>query len=287
MLVTVERGADGAWKAVDLRGDPDHPVTRGFLCAKVDRYLERTYNTGRLTQPLKRVGAKGEGRFEPISWDEAIGLVASRLVDTAKTHGPQSILPYSYAGTMGYIQGGSMDRRFFHRLGASLLDRTICSTAGMVGMQMTVGQNIGTDTELVGGAKLILIWGSNTLTSNPHLWPFVRAARDAGAQVVAIDPLATRTTAQCDRHLMIRPGTDAALALGMMHVLFAEGMADRDYLARHTLGAAELEARAAEYPVERVAEICELPADDIHWLARAYGAAKPAFIRVNYGLQRH
>ncbi len=287
MLVTVRRENGGAWKAVDVRGDPDHPVTRGFLCAKVDRYLERTYHEGRLTTPLRRVGRKGEGRFEPVSWDDAIALVTGRLQRAATEHGPQSILPYSYAGTMGFIQGSSMDRRFFHRFGASLLDRTICSVAGSVAMQMTVGQNVGTDTELVGGAGLILIWGSNTLTSNPHLWPFVREARERGAPVVAIDPLTTRTTAQCDRHIMIRPGTDAALALGIMHLLFVEGLADRDYLARHTIGAAELEARAAEYPVERVAEICEIPAPEIRWLAHAYGTAKPAFIRVNYGLQRH
>jgi anaerobic selenocysteine-containing dehydrogenase len=287
MLVTVRRDNGGPWRAVDVRGDPDHPITRGFLCAKVDRYLERTYHPERLTRPLRRVGRKGEGRFEPISWDEALTIVAAKLKAVAASYGPQAILPYSYAGTMGFIQGGSMDRRFFHSLGASLLDRTICSMAGTVGMQMTVGQNLGTDTELVGGARLILLWGTNTLTSNPHLWPFVREARAQGATVVAIDPLATRTTAQCDRHLMIRPGTDGALALGMMHLLFAEGLADRDYLSRHTLGAAELEARVQDYPVERVAAICELPAEDIVRLAREYGAARPAFIRVNYGLQRH
>src|SRR5262245_59613274 len=236
MLVTVE-GSNGTTRAVDVRGDPDHPVTRGFLCAKVDRYLERTYHPERVLTPLKRVGLKGEGRFAPCSWDEALGAIADRLAGIAQAHGSQSILPYSYAGTMGYVQSASMDRRFFHLLGASLLDRTICSTAGTEGMRATVGQNLGTDTEGVSQAQLIIIWGSNTLTSNPHLWPFVREARAQGATVVAVDPLATRTTAQCDRHLMIRPGTDAALALGMMHVLFAEGMADRDYLARYTLGA--------------------------------------------------
>jgi len=286
LLVTVERANGGPWKAIDVRGDPDHPVTRGFLCTKVDRYVERTYHPERLQQPLRRIGAKGEGRFAPISWDEALDEVARRLGDVARDD-PQAILPYSYAGTMGFVQGSSMDRRFFHALGASLLDRTICSMAGTVGMQATVGQNVGTDTEAVGGAELILLWGTNTLTSNPHLWPFVREARAHGAQIIAIDPLATRTTAQCDRHLMVRPGTDAALALGMMHVLFAEGMADRDYLARHTLGADVLEARAREYPPARVAGICELPEDDIVALARAYGRATPAFIRVNYGLQRH
>jgi anaerobic selenocysteine-containing dehydrogenase len=286
MLVTIEQQGD-AWRAVEVRGDPAHPVTRGFLCAKVDRYLDRTYHPERLLYPQKRVGPKGAGRFERCSWDEALDLVAGGLHRAARAHGPQSILPYSYAGTMGLVQGSSMDRRFFHKLGASLLDRTICSEAGSVGMRLTVGQNLGTDTEAVGLARLIIIWGSNTLTSNPHLWPFVREARANGAEVIAIDPLTTRTTKQCDRHLMIRPGTDAALALGMMHVLFAEGLADKDYLARYTIGAAELETRAAEYPPDRVAAICELPAEEIVRLARAYGTAKPAFIRVNYGLQRH
>ena len=286
MLVTVER-SNGSARAVEVRGDPDHPVTRGFLCAKVDRYLERTYHPERVLTPLRRVGAKGEGRFEPCSWDEALGAVAERLAAVAKEDGAQAILPYSYAGTMGYVQSASMDRRFFHLLGASLLDRTICSTAGTEGMRATVGQNLGTDTEGVSQAQLIIIWGSNTLTSNPHLWPFVREAKANGATVVAVDPLVTRTTAQCDRHLMIRPGTDAALALGMMHVLFAEGMADRDYLARYTLGADRLEARVREWTVERAAAVCELPAEAIVRLAREYGRARPAFIRVNYGLQRH
>lgn len=287
MLVTVESQSDGSWRAVDVRGDPDHPVTRGFLCTKVDRYLERTYHPERVLTPMRRAGAKGEGRFVRASWDEAVSDIAARLQAAAAAHGPQSILPYSYAGTMGYVQSASMDRRFFHALGASLLDRTICSTAGSVGMQMTVGQNLGTDTEAVVGAQLILLWGTNTLTSNPHLWPFVREARERGAQVVAIDPLATRTTKQCDRHLMIRPGTDAALALGMMHVLFAEGLADRDYQARFCVGADQLEARVREWTPERTAAVCELPAADVVRLAREYGAAKPAFIRVNYGLQRH
>jgi anaerobic selenocysteine-containing dehydrogenase len=286
MLVTVQRRGD-AWRAVELRGDPEHPVTRGFLCAKVDRYLERTYHPERLGHPMVRMGAKGEGRFARVSWDEALDRVAEGLRRAIATHGPQAVLPYSYAGTMGLVQGQSMDRRFFHRLGASLLDRSICSHAGTAGMRMTVGQNLGTDTEAVSDAQLILIWGSNTLTSNPHLWPFVRAARGRGATVVAIDPLATRTTRRCDRHLMIRPGTDAALALGMLHVLFAEGLADRDYLERYTVGAAALERRAAEWPVERAAAICELPAAEILRLAREYGRARPAFIRINYGMQRH
>ncbi len=287
MLVTIERADGGPWRAVDVRGDPEHPVTRGFLCNKVDRYVERTYHPERVLHPLRRVGRKGEGRFERVSWDDALSDIAARLAAVAREHGPAAILPYSYAGTMGLLQGSSMDRRFFHRLGASRLERTICSMAGTVGMRMTVGQNLGTDTEAVGEARLILLWGTNTLTSNPHLWPFVREARERGASVIAIDPLTTRTTKQCDRHLMIRPGTDAALALGIMHVLFAEGMADRDYLARYTIGARELEERVRAYPPARVAEICELPEEDVRWLARLYGGTHPAFIRVNYGLQRH
>ncbi len=281
--VTVENG-----RAVRVAGDPDHPFTRGFLCTKVNRYVERTYHPERLTTPLRRVGAKGEGRFEPVTWDVAISEIAARLRAIADSpDGPEAILPYSYAGTMGMIQGESMDRRFFHALGASRLLRTICSSAGAVAMQMTVGANIGADSEGVPESDLILLWGSNTLTSNPHLWPFVLRARERGARVIAIDPLQTRTAAQCDEWIAIRPGTDAALALGMMHVIFAEGLEDRDYLERYTLGAAELRARAAEYPPERVAAITGLAAARIVELGREFGRAKAAFIRVNYGLQRH
>ena len=281
--VTVENG-----RAVRVAGDPDHPFTRGFLCTKVNRYVERTYHPERLTTPLRRVGAKGEGRFEPVTWDVAISEIAARLRAIADSpDGPEAILPYSYAGTMGMIQGESMDRRFFHALGASRLLRTICSSAGAVAMQMTVGANIGADSEGVPESDLILLWGSNTLTSNPHLWPFVLRARERGARVIAIDPLQTRTAAQCDEWIAIRPRTDAALALGMMHVIFAEGLEDRDYLERYTLGAADLRARAAEYPPERVAAITGLAAARIVELGREFGRAKAAFIRVNYGLQRH
>ncbi|MGH7647986.1 MAG: molybdopterin-dependent oxidoreductase, partial [Gemmatimonadaceae bacterium] len=283
MLVTVENG-----RAVRVAGDPAHPFTQGFLCAKVNRYVERTYHNDRLTQPLRRVGAKGRGEFAPISWDQALDEIGTRLTEIARSDdGPQSILPYSYAGTMGIVQGSSMDRRFFHLIGASKLDRTICSMAGTVGMRMTVGANIGADAEGIPESDLVLLWGTNTLTSNPHLWPFVLEARKRGAPVIAIDPLRTRTAQQCDEWIPIRPGTDAALALGIMHVLFADSLIDRDYLDRHTLGEAPLRARAAEYPPERVAAITGLPASDIVRLAQRYGRARAAFIRVNYGLQRH
>jgi len=283
MLVTVEDG-----RAVRVAGDPAHPFTQGFLCAKVNRYVERTYHADRLRTPLRRVGAKGGGAFAPISWDEALGEIADRLHAVAESeHGPQAILPYSYAGTMGLLQGSSMDRRFFHRLGASRLDRTICSMAGTVGMRMTVGANIGADAEGLPESDLVLLWGTNTLTANPHLWPFVLQARERGAPIVCIDPIRTRTAAQCDEWIPIRPGTDAALALGMMHVVFTQGLEDRDYLERHTLGHAELRRRACEWNPARTSRVTGLPEEVIVSLGERYGRARAAFIRVNYGLQRH
>jgi anaerobic selenocysteine-containing dehydrogenase len=283
MLVTVEDG-----RAVKVAGDPEHPFTNGFLCTKVNRYVERTYHKDRLLHPMRRVGRKGEGKFERISWDEAIAEIAERLTAIVQSpDGPQAILPYSYAGTMGMVQGESMDRRFFHKLGASKLDRTICSTPGMMGMRMTIGASIGADAEGIPQSDLVLLWGTNTLTSNPHMWPFVLQAREKGAKIICIDPIRTRTAAQCDEWLGIRPGTDAALALGIMHVLFERGLEDKDYLARHTLGEKELRARVKEYSPERASQITGLPAAKIVELAEAYGRAKAAFIRVNYGLQRH
>ena len=283
MLVTVEDG-----RATRVAGDPDHPFTRGFLCTKVNRYIERTYHADRLLYPLRRVGPKGSGRFARISWDEALDEIANRLSNIVRSaEGPQAILPYSYAGTMGLVQGSSLDRRFFHLLGASMLDRTICSMAGTVGMRMTLGASIGADAEGMPQSDLVLLWGTNTLTSNPHLWPFVLEARSRGAPIIAIDPLRTRTAAQCDEWIAIRPGTDAALALGMMHVLFEENLEDRDYLARYTLGEDALRARVREYPPERVSSITGIPAAKIVELAKRYGRARAAFIRVNYGLQRH
>jgi anaerobic selenocysteine-containing dehydrogenase len=281
-LVTVENG-----RAVRIQGDPAHPVTQGFLCAKVNRYLERTYHGERLQTPLRRTGTKGEGRFAPISWDEALDEIAHRLRAVIDEHGAESVLPYSYSGTIGLIQGNSMDRRFFHALGASRLDRTICSTAGEAAMRLTLGAKMGADAESMPQSDLVILWGTNTLTSNPHLWPFVLQARANGAPVIAIDPIRTRTAAQCDEWIPIRPGTDAALALGMMHVMFAEGLHDAEYLERHTIGWKELRARACEYPPERVTTITGIAADTIIALARRYGASRAAFIRMNYGLQRH
>ncbi len=284
MVVTVENG-----RATRVDGNREHPVTQGFLCTKVSKYLERTYHPDRLVYPQIRTGAKGEGKFRRATWDEALGLIAEKLQSIMDSpDGPQAILPYSYAGTMGLIQGSSMDRRFFHRIGASLLARTICSSAGGAAMKLTYGLSMGTDTESVGEAKLILLWGTNTLTANPHLWPYVRKAKANGARVVCIDPLRTRTAVASDEHIAIRPGTDAAFALAMMHVLFRDGHADRAYLSEMTIGWEKLCDRVlADYSPSRAAKICRVPEQTIERLATEYGRTRPTFIRLNYGLQRH
>lgn len=282
ILVTV----DDSGRATRLRGNPDHPVTRGFLCAKVARYLERQYSPDRLLYPLRRAGAKGEGRFTRISWDEALDEIASRLAAISGEYGPESILPYSYAGTMGILQGGSMDRRFFHRLGASRLDRTICSSAGMVGMSRVVGTRYGTEPEQFVHSKLILAWGSNILGTNVHLWPFIVEARRRGARFYTIDPVKNRTGRLSDRHYFIQPGTDLALALGLIHVILGEKLEDADYVARYTNGLDAVRQRAAAYPPERVEALTGIPRQEIIELAREYATTRPAVIRLNYGVQR-
>ncbi len=281
-------------RAVGLRGDRDHPFTRGFLCQKVARYLDRVYHPGRLTQPLRRVGRKGEGQFEPISWATAIREIAERFQEVARSSdGPQAILPYSYAGTMGKIQGSSLDRRFFHRLGASLLDRTICATAGAAGCDITLGTRAVTDPEMTVAARYIVNWGSNTSVTNTHLWSLMVQAKKLGAKVVTIDPHRSRTAARSDWWISIRPGTDAALALGVMHILFRDGLQDQDYLDRYCLGGAELRDRVlTEYSPTKVAGITGLPVETIEQFAGELGRSQerfggPALIRLNYGLQRH
>jgi anaerobic selenocysteine-containing dehydrogenase len=274
-------------RAVAIGGDPDHPFTQGFLCVKVSRYLDRVYSPERLLHPMRRVGRKGEGRFERVSWDEALGTIAERLGAVAREHGPQAILPYSYAGNMGLLGYGSMDRRFFHALGASLLDRTICATAGAAGYKATVGKSVGFDPEAIVHARLILAWGANIVSSNVHLWPFVVEARRRGARLVTIDPFRSRTAEKSDRHLALLPGTDAALALGMMHAIFRDGLADDDYLEKHVEGASELRARAAEWAPARAAAATGLRVEEIEWIAREYASVRPSAIRLNYGLNRH
>ena len=285
MRVTVRDGV-----AVDLRGDTEHPFTRGFLCGKMASYLDRVYSPDRLKTPLVRTGPKGSGRFEPIGWDEALDRIAERFRAVSNSSdGPQAILPYSYYGTMGKLQSSSLDRRFFHRLGASRLDRTICASAGSLGYEYTMGQGrLGADPMAVGGCKLIINWGSNTAHTNSHLWSRMIQAKKAGATLVAIDPFRSPTAARSDWHIQPRPGTDAALALGLMHVLWRDGLIDQDYIDRATVGADRLRRRALEeYPVDRVSAITGVDPETIEELARRYATEAPSLIRVNYGLQRH
>jgi anaerobic selenocysteine-containing dehydrogenase len=278
LVTTVENGV-----AVKLQGNPDHPHTAGVLCTKVARYLERCNHADRLTVPLRRVGAKGEGRFEEVSWDEALDDIAARLKAVPD---PASIQPYSYAGTMGLVQGESMDRRFFHKLGASLLERTICSSAGGEGLTQTLGGKVGMRVQHFAESKLILIWGSNSIGSNLHFWRHVQTARRAGAKVVCIDPRRTETADKCDEHLALLPGTDAALALALMHELIVNDWLDHDYIERYTLGWEQLRKRALQWPPARAAQVCGLEETRIVSLARDYGRTTPAAIRLNYGMQR-
>lgn len=269
-----------------MRGDPSHPVTRGFLCGKVAQYLDREYSPDRLLYPQKRVGAKGEGRFERITWDEALDTIVKRLKRIAGEYGPESILPYSYAGTMGLLNGSGTDRRFFHRLGASRLDRTICSSAGGAGLVKTLGFKYGTEPEQFRHSKLIIAWGANILGTNVHLWPFIVEARRNGAKFYTIDPVRNRTGRLADKHFGIFPGSDLALALGLMHVIIAEKLYDADYVNSYTNGFDDLKKRVAAYPPERVEALTGIDRSDIVTLAREYATTRPAAIRLNYGVQR-
>ncbi|MDM0045142.1 molybdopterin oxidoreductase family protein [Variovorax dokdonensis] len=280
LVTTVKDGV-----AVKLQGNPDHKHTAGVLCTKVSRYIERNDHAGRIVQPMKRVGAKGSGQFEPVSWDAALDDIARRLGELAASDA-ESILPYSYAGTMGLVQGESMDRRFFHKLGASLLDRTICSTAGGEAFGYTLGGKVGMRVEFFSEAKLILIWGSNSIASNLHFWRHAQAAKRAGARLVCIDPRKTETADKCDEHVALLPGTDAALALSLMHELIVNDWLDHDYIDRHTVGWPQLRERAMQWPPSRAAAVCGVPEAQIVELARAYGTTQPAAIRLNYGMQR-
>jgi len=278
--VTVQGG-----RAIKVQGDPDHPPTHGALCTKVSRYPERTYHPERVLHPLRRIGKKGSGQFEPVGWDAALGDIAQRLQAIA-ARDPQAIVPYSYAGTMGLLQGESMDRRFFHKLGASLLDRTICSNAGGEALAATYGGKIGMHLEHYAESRLILVWGSNSIASNLHFWTFAQAAKRNGAKLVCIDPRKTETADKCHQHIALMPGTDGALALGLMHELIVNDWLDHDYIERHTEGWPALRERALQWPPERAAEVCGITADEVRGLARDYGTTAPAAIRLNYGMQR-
>ena len=280
LVTTVDNGV-----ATEVRGNPAHPMTAGVLCTKVSRYTERTYHPERVRTPLRRVGPKGAGRFEPVTWDEALADIAARLSAIA-ARDPQAILPYSYAGTMGLVQGEAMAGRFFHRLGASLLDRTICASAGGEGLTYTLGGKLGMKVEFFAESRLILIWGSNSIASNLHFWRLSQQARRDGAKLVCIDPRRSETAEKCDVHLQVQPGTDAALAFALMHELIVHDWLDHDYIARHTLGWDALRERAMQWPPERAAVVCGVPAAQIRALARDYGTTQPAAIRLNYGMQR-
>ncbi|MGC4367664.1 molybdopterin-containing oxidoreductase family protein [Hydrogenophaga sp. R2] len=280
LITTVDNGV-----AIKVHGNPEHRHTDGVLCTKVSRYAERTHHAERLLTPMRRTGPKGSGRFEPISWDEALDTIATRLGGIA-SRDPQAVLPYSYAGTMGLVQGESMAARFFHRLGASLLDRTICAAAGGEGLVQTLGAKVGMKVEHFARAKLIVIWGSNSIGSNLHFWKLAQQAKRDGARLVCIDPRRTETAEKCHEHIALRPGTDAALALALMHQLITNGWLDHDYIRDHTLGFEALRERALQWPPERAAAVCDVPVQQIIDLARAYGTTKPAAIRLNYGMQR-
>jgi len=284
LLVTVEDGV-----ATEVKGDPDHPTTAGVLCTKVSRYTERTYSPDRLLYPMRRVGKKGEGKFERISWEQALDEIAARLKPLAATE-PEAILPYSYAGTMGLVQGDSMSSRFFHKLGASLLDRTICATAGATGYKYTVGASIGTDIEQFQDARLLIIWGGNPIASNLHFWTRAQEAKRRGAKLIAIDPYRSLTAEKCHQHIAVLPGTDAALALGLMHILVRDDLLDHEYIAAYTVGFEELRQRVAEWTPERVAATCGITVEEVEGLAREYGETarrgEPVAIRMNYGVQR-
>jgi len=324
VLITVEDG-----RATKIQGDAEHPVTRGFLCAKVAKYLDRVYSPERVLYPMRRVAAKGpaagsEGPhfsrterakngargpvqnptsrksgekwgtpdsydrkvWQRISWDEALDEIAARFRAITAEFGSEAILPYSYGGTLGTLNGSTMDRRFFHRLGASQLDRTICSSAGEAGLRSVLGVKLGTEPEQFRHSKYIIAWAANIHGNNVHLWPFIAEARRNGAKLVVIDPYRTRTAECADWYLSINPGTDAALALGMMHVIIGEGLHDANYVASHTWGFDELRKKVKEYPPERVAQWTGISTEEIRKLAREYATTRPAVIRLNYGVQR-
>jgi molybdopterin guanine dinucleotide-containing S/N-oxide reductase-like protein len=292
VLITVEDG-----RATKIQGDPEHPVTRGFLCAKVAKYLDRVYSPQRVMFPMRRIAPKGpaaesaastssDQTWQRISWDEALDQITGRFRAVSAEFGSEAILPYSYGGTLAALNGASMDRRFFHRLGASQLERSICSAAGEAGLKSVLGVKLGTEPEQFRHSKYIIAWASNIHGNNVHLWPFIAEARRNGAKLVVIDPYRTRTAVCADWYLPINPGTDAALALGMMHIIIGDNLHDADFVSKYTLGFDELREKVKEYSPERVAQWTGISAGDIRKLAREYATTRPAVIRLNYGVQR-
>src|SRR4051794_246353 len=283
MLVTVDD--DG--RATRVAGDPEHPITAGFLCGKVSNYLDRVYADDRLLEPLVRTGRKGEGRFRAASWDEALDLVAQRLREAIAAHGGETVLPYFYFGAAGFLQHHSMSARVLNALGASELVRTICASAGTAGVPLTHGVSPEVDPERWHHARYILCWGWNPLSTAPHLWRRILAARRAGARLVVMDLFRSRTARVADEHLRPRPGTDAALGLGMMRAIADAGLQDEAWCRAHATGYDELLERLGDYDVERCAELCGVPAEDIARVGREFASSQPSLLRLGVGAQRH
>lgn len=282
MIVTVDND-----KILEVRGNPDHPYTDGRLCVKINHYEERVHSTDRVMHPLKRKGPKGSGQFERITWDQAIKEISDRWKAIIAKSGPTAILPYSYLGTQGILNGLNVGDPFFNKLGATISERTFCDSGASTAYMMTVGPTPGTDPESFVHSKYIILWACNTVSTNLHHWPIIDAAKKRGAKVIVIDPMKTRTSNHADWHIQIRPGTDTALAMGMINVVIAEGLIDKDYIDNYTVGFDELAKRAKDYPPEKVARITGISADDVRKLAREYATTQPSVIRIGVAVERH
>src|SRR4030095_431568 len=282
MIVTVEND-----RVVKVRGNPDHPFTDGRLCVKVNHYEERVHHPDRVLYPLKRSGPKGSGEFTRISWPAALGEIAKRWKQIVKERGPTAVLPYSYLGTEGILNGLNVGDPFFNKLGATISERTFCDSAACTGYIMTVGPSPGTDPESFVHSRYIILWACNTISTNLHHWPFLAEAQKRGAKIVVVDPVKTRTARQADWHIPIKPGTDGALAMAMINVVISEGLVDKDYVEKYTVGYEELAERAREYSPDRVASITGIPAEDIRKLAREYATTRPSVIRIGVAVERH
>ncbi|MFF2887386.1 molybdopterin-dependent oxidoreductase [Paenibacillus sp. NPDC057967] len=274
-------------RVTNVTGDPDHPVTRGAICNKVRQLPDRVHHPERLLYPMRRTGPKGSLQFERISWDEAYDEITRRMTSIMDEYGAEAILPYSFYGNMGVLNAEGMDRRFFHRLGASKLDRTICNAAGSKGYSYTMGGSIGIDPEETVHTKLFLIWGANLVSTNMHQTMLATEARKNGARIIHIDVHRNRTSTWADEFILLRPGSDGALALGMMHILIRDGYVNESFIQHHTVGYDELKLEAAKYPPSVAAELTGIPVEKIEELARAYGTTTPSFIRIGNGLQHH
>jgi anaerobic selenocysteine-containing dehydrogenase len=282
MLVKVVDG-----KAVEVRGDKEHPFTKGGLCVKLNNFVETVYSPGRVLFPMRRTGPKGSGQFERITWDAALDEIAARFTDISATYGPEAILPVSYLGTEGILNGLNAGDAFFNRLGATISERTYCDSGACTAIAMTIGPTAGVDPESLVHSRYIIVWACNIVSTNLHLWPFIAEAQRNGAKVVVIDPVRTRTAKHADWYIPIRPGTDGALAMAMMHVIITEGLTDADYVEKYTVGYDRLADRVKQYTPEWAAEETGIPAEDIRTLAREFATTSPAVIRIGVAIERH